>query len=173
MVSPADMQSQSPVGRRFPEVAGQALSRQRVRLPGDLAGAPAVLLVAYERRTQGDIDRWSDFLEREVPELAAFEVPTIPSLVWRPLAGWIDAGMRGGVPRELWSRVVTLYEDGAQVRAFLGDRRGGRAHVTLLDAGGVVRWFAADGFSEGAGRDLLRTLAALPGRRPDGGPARG
>jgi len=156
----------SPVGRRFPEVAGQALSRERVRLPGDLAGAPAVLLVAYERRTQDDIDRWSAFLEREIPELAAYEVPTIPSLVWRPLSSWIDAGMRGGVPHELWSRVVTLYEDGAKVRAFLGDRRGGRAHVTLLDADGVVRWFAAEGFSEAAGQSLLRALAGVPDRGP-------
>jgi hypothetical protein len=156
----------SPVGRRLPEVAGQALSRRRVRLPGAFAGAPAVLLVAYERRTQDDIDRWTAFLEREAPELAAYEVPTIPSLVWRPLAGWIDAGMRGGVPRELWSRVVTLYEDGAKVRAFLGDRRGGRAHVALLDADGLVRWFGAEGFSEGAGRGLLRALADLPGPHP-------
>jgi hypothetical protein len=158
-----------PLGRRFPEVAGQALSHDRVRLPGDLAGAPAVLLVAYERRTQDDIDRWSSFLEREVPGLATYEIPTIPSLVWRPLAGWIDAGMRGGVPRELWARVVTLYEDGGKVRAFLGDRRGGRAHVTLLDSVGVVRWFTADGFSEDAGRSLMLALADLPDPRPAAG----
>jgi hypothetical protein len=156
----------SPLGRRFPEVAGQALSRERVRLPGDLAGAPAVLLVAYERRTQDDIDRWGAFIEREAPGLAVYEVPTIPSLVWRPLSAWIDAGMRGGVPHELWSRVVTLYEDGAKVRAFLGHRSGGRAHVTLLDAGGLVRWFTAEGFSEAAGRGLLRALAELPDRGP-------
>ena len=150
-----------PVGRRFPSVTGNALSRAAVRLPEDLSGAPAVLLAAYRRGTQTDIDRWRVFLEREAPGLAVYELPVIPSFAWRPLAGVIDDGMRGGVPRALWGNVITLYREGGVVRDFLGDRGGYRAHVALLDAHGVVRWFGAGGFHSAAAGALLAALRGL------------
>jgi len=100
------------VGRRFPSVAGQALSGEPVRMPEDLLGAPALLLCAYRRGTQPDIDRWAAFAGREFPWLAVYELPIIPSIVWRPFQGMIDGGMRGGVPRHQWSRVVTFCEAG-------------------------------------------------------------
>jgi hypothetical protein len=155
------MEHPRPVGRRFPSVSAPALSGRPMRLPEDLAGSPAALLVAYRRGAQTDIDRWRDLLAREEPSLAVYEVPVIPSLVWRPLAGWIDAGMRGGVPRALWPHVVTLYEDGAVVREFLGDRGGLAACVVLLDKKGVVRWFGAGGLTTADAGALLRCLRGL------------
>ncbi|MCX6362761.1 MAG: hypothetical protein NTW58_01045 [Actinobacteria bacterium] len=147
-------------GRRFPSVAGVALSGERVRFPEDLLGAPALLLCAYRRGTQADIDRWAAFAARELPGLAVFELPIIPALIWRPLQGLIDGGMRGGVPRPQWSHVVTLYDEGAKARGFIGDGGGNRAQVVLLDAAGVVVFHDSSGFGEsGAGR-LAAALAA-------------
>jgi len=165
-----------PLGRRFPSVGGTSLAQARVRLPDDLAGSPAVLLVAYRRGTQADIDRWAAFLRLEAGAAPVFEVPVIPALVWRPLDGLIDGGMRGGVPRDQWDRVVTVYGDGAVIRGFLGDPGGLVALVVLLDAAGVVRWFHAGGFSPAAARQLLERLRELeplepptePPRRADG-----
>lgn len=156
------------VGSRFPATAGSALSGERVRFPADLAGRPAVLLVAYRRGAQPDIDRWTAFLGWQAPWLRCFEVPVIPQLTWRPLAGWIDAGMRGGVPRDSWGHVVTLYEEGAVVRDFVGDRGTDTAHVVLLDGGGTVAWFCDTGFSEEAGRALLDALETAEGRSDPG-----
>ena len=45
----------SPEGR-FPSVAGLALSGERVRFPEDTLGAPALLLCAYRRGAQADIE---------------------------------------------------------------------------------------------------------------------
>jgi hypothetical protein len=135
------------------------------RIPEDLLGAPALLLCAYRRGTQADIDRWAAFARRELPRLAVFELPIIPAIRWRPLQGWIDGGMRGGVPRKQWSRVVTLYEDGAKARAFLGDGGGDRAQVVLLDAAGVVACHDSGGFRATSARRLAAALAALPGER--------
>ena len=153
------------VGERFPKVTGSALSGERVHLPADLAGAPAVLFVAYRRGTQADIDRWSAFVGREAPDLRSLELPVIPALVWRPLAAWIDNGMRGGVPREAWSQVVTLYEEGRPLRDFLGDRGGNTAIVVLLDETGVVRWCERAGFEPRRGHALLGALAGLAQER--------
>ena len=44
----------------------------------------------------------------------------------------------GGVPRAQWSHVVTLYEEGAKARTFVGGGGGARAQVMLLDAAGLV-----------------------------------
>jgi hypothetical protein len=152
-------------GRRFPSVAGVALSGAPVRIPEDLMGAPALLLCAYRRGTQTDIDRWAAFAGRELPQLAVFELPIIPALIWRPLQGLIDGGMRGGVPRAQWSHVVTLYEEGARARDFIGDGGGDRAQVVLLDAAGVVAYHDDGGFRESGSRRLTAALAALAGER--------
>lgn len=151
----------NPVGHLLPPVAGNSLAGREVRFPESLAGRPAVLLVAYRRGTQEDVDRWIGFLTREAPGLTFFEVPTIASPVWRPLSRWIDGGMRGGVPRESWPAVVTLYEDAPRLRDFLGDRGGLSTHVVLLDREGRVAWFDAGGFRDEAGRGLLDALRGL------------
>jgi|WetSurMetagenome_2_1015567.scaffolds.fasta_scaffold123078_1 hypothetical protein len=147
-----------PVGKTLPTVAGHALSSERVVFPDDLAGRPAVLLVAYRRGTQSDVDRWTAFLEAKAPRLVRYEVPTISSGVWRPLAGWIDSGMRGGVPKAAWSSVVTLYDDASKLRDFLGDYGGYTTHVILLDKTGKVAWFNAGGFNDRAAASLLDAI---------------
>jgi len=152
-----------PPQGRFPSVAGVALSGARVRFPEDLMGAPALLLCAYRRGAQTDIDRWAAFAARELPRLAVFELPILPALIWRPLQGWIDGGMRGGVPRGQWTHVVTLYEDGAKARAFIGDGGGNRAQVVLLDAAGVVAFHDAGGFRESGARRLAAAPAVSAG----------
>jgi hypothetical protein len=149
------------LGRRFPSVAGKALSGELVRFPEDVLGSPTVLFVAYRRNTQRDIDQWAAFVRREAPEVKAYELPVIPALIWRPLQGWIDSGMRGGVPNGQWANVVTLYEQGAAARDFVGDRGGLTANVLLLDATGVVCWSWHDGFGDPAGQRLLAALASL------------
>ena len=153
----------SPLGKRLPSVKGEALSRTAVRFPEDTAGAPAILMVAYRRGTQADVDRWTAFLQERAPRTVRYEVPTIANILWRPMAGWIDSGMRGGVPQEAWSSVVTLYQDAPKLRDFLGDYGGTTTHVVLLDREGNVAWFNAGGFSERAGASLLEALQALSG----------
>jgi hypothetical protein len=148
----------APVGLTLPTVAGHALSGARVAFPDDLAGRPAVLLVAYRRGTQSDVDRWTAYLEAKAPRLVRYEVPTISSGVWRPLAGWIDSGMRSGVPKAAWSSVVTLYDDASKLRDFLGDYGGYTTHVVLLDKTGKVAWFSAGGFNDRAAASLLEAI---------------
>jgi hypothetical protein len=149
------------VGRRFPTVSGKALSGDVVCFPDDLEGAPALLLCAYRRCAQEDIDRWAAAVAGELPGLDVYELPIIPSRLWRPFQGWIDGGMRGGVPPALWAHTVTLYEEGRAARAFVGDSGGCRAQVVLLDAAGRVAFHDAEGFSAEGIAALAAALAAL------------
>jgi hypothetical protein len=156
----------NPVGFKLPSVAGTSLAGETVRFPEDLAGRPAVLLVAYRRGTQPDVDLWMAFLKAKHPEVVFYEVPTITGVAWRAMQGWIDGGMRGGVPKANWPRVVTLYGDAPILKEFLGDHGGYTTHVTVLDPGGKVVWFHASGYSGEAsvrfGEALLRMGAATP-----------
>jgi hypothetical protein len=151
----------NPIGKRLPSISGETLSRVKLRFPENLIGFPAVLLVAYRRGTQPDLDRWIEFISVNAPQLLWYEVPAIPSLIWRPLAGWIDSGMRSGVPQEKWLRVVTLYEDAAKLRDFIGDNGRDMTHLVVLNSEGVVVWFNSNGYSEETASELLRLLRRL------------
>ena len=134
--------NRDPIGEDFPSVVGESLEEQRVELPEDLEGAPAVLLIGYAQEAQFEIDRWlMGFLQLELGA-RILELPTIPDLVPTFASGWIDDGMRSGIPKEDWGVVVTLYGNAAKPLAELtGTTEGRRARIIVLDATGKVAWF--------------------------------
>lgn len=150
-----------PTGEVFPTVVGESLAGEPVELPTAFRGAPVVLLVGYEQSTQFDLDRWLLGLSRSGADVAVREIPTIPGLVPGMFGGWIDAGMRRGIPEEDWGSVVTLYSDAAPVARFTGNRDGLPGRILLLDAEGRVAFFHDRGFSVGALDRLLAELARL------------
>jgi hypothetical protein len=155
-----------PTGEPFPAVVGESLDGERVELPSAFRGEPVVLLVGYLQSSQFDIDRWLIGLSETGVDVAVREVPTIPGLVPGAFAGWIDSGMRRGIPREDWGAVVTVYGDASRIAEFTGNEEGLPARVLLLDADGRVAFFHDEGFSVAA---LSRLRAALPRTpRPSG-----
>ena len=137
-----------PTGERFPLVAGKALDGTPVEFPKVVAGRPAVLLIAFEQDGQFDVDRWILGLLQANLQAALYELPTIPGAVPGLFAGTIDEGMRGGIPKEDWGAVVTVYEDGDILAKFTGnERRRRNTRVVVLDEQGVVRFFHDRGYS--------------------------
>ncbi len=159
--------NRDPVGERFPAVAGEALDGKEWKIPGDLAGKPAILMIGYVQDSQFDIDRWLlGFLQAETP-VPFLELPTIKGLMASAAKGSIDEGMRKGIPEEDWHAVVTLWSgDAKRVVALTGNERPRNARVVLLDADGRVAWFADGGYSAREMVDLDKKarelLAALP-----------
>jgi hypothetical protein len=90
-----------------------------------------------------------------------FEVPTLPGLVPRLLAGTIDGGMRRGIPAEDWASVVTVYGDGARIAEFTGNEDGLTGRIVLLDRAGKVVWFHDRGFSVAQLKALLTAAGSL------------
>ena len=156
--------NRDPTGELFPTVVGQSLEEQRVELPTDLAGQAAVLLIGYEQDAQFDIDRWlMGILQAEVDALV-LEIPTIPSLMATMASGFIDDGMRGGIPVEDWSVVVTLYGSAARpVAELTGTTNGQLARVLVLDADGRVSWFDDKGYSARTAIALAEFVRQPPG----------
>lgn len=160
--------ARDPLGERFPTAQGRSLEGDEVELPASLAGEPAVLLIGYVQEAQFDADRWLyGLLQSELPgSVRVLEVPAIPGLFPRVLAGTIDDGMRSGIPDEDWSSVVTVYGGrAAAIEAFTGTEGPRNVRVLLLDGEGRVRWFHDQGFSARVLIELEQAVGALAGER--------
>lgn len=141
--------NRDPSGERFPSIEATSLGDDGpVRIPEDFAGGPLVILVGFVQDAQFDLDRWLYGLLDSGLEVPLREVPAARGMAARLASGFIDSGMRSGIPRDEWGAVVTTYGDAAEAIArFTGTEDPRNARVLLLDASGVVRWFHDAGYS--------------------------
>jgi len=162
----SNVPARDPVGEPFPVVRGRSLDGRDVELPTEFDGAPVILIVGYRQKAQFDIDRWLMGLLQAEVAASIVEVPTIRGLVPTMISGWIDDGMRSGIPPEDWAAVVTLYgAAAAPVVELTGNEEGQRARVLLLDGEGRVRCFADEGYSARVALELAeaaRTVRTSP-----------
>ena len=146
--------NKDPVGQVFPGVKGNALDGKIWSFPDDLKGKNVLLLIGYKQDTQFDIDRWLIGIDQKRFKVTVFEVPTIKGWVPRVISGKIDAGMRSGIPEELWKIVVTVYNDAEKIIELTGNERPLSARVIVLDKDGKVVYFHDRGFSVAALNEL-------------------
>lgn len=156
--------NRDPLGEAFPTVQGESLEGEAVTLPDALAGQPAVLLIGYKQQTQFDIDRWLLGFAQAGLKAPLLEVPTIPSLGASLASGFIDDGMRAGIPKEDWGVVVTVYGGAAKpIVALTGNENGNNARVMVLDGEGTIVWFHDRGYSTTKVLELVERVTELQG----------
>lgn len=145
-------------GKTFPQVKGKALSGEEWIIPNGMKGKPAIFLIGYKQDSQFDIDRWLIGLDMKNVQTATYELPTIQGLFPRMFATKIDAGMRRGIPKELWKGVITIYKDGELVQEFTGNENPNNARALVIDSKGVITYFHDDGFSVTALNELIDSI---------------
>ena len=158
---------------RFPRVEGESLTGTRLVLPGDFAGTMNVVLVAFARDQQRDVDGWMPFLTAVRAARGDVRVHELPTLGrrYRPMRSFIDGGMRRGIPDPaVRAATVTLYIDKTPFRRALGLGGEDDIYVLLVDRDGRVHWRAAGRFDAAKGAELdararasLGALGARPG----------
>jgi hypothetical protein len=132
---------------RFPSVHGTSLRGEKVAIPEHFEGKNTLLLIGYAQRAQFDIDRWIlGALQADIP-VAIVEVPTIAGMLPQMVQGFIDNGMRSGIPKSDWGSVVTVYEDASKIITALGNERPQSAYAVLLDKQGRIIWTSNIGYS--------------------------
>lgn len=146
---------------KFPVVEGRSLEGRRFRLPGDFEGRYNVVLVAFKREQQSDVDTWTPFLKPLAAarsDVRVYEVPTLGRR-YRLMRAVIDGGMRGGIPdRSVRAATITLYIDKLPYRRSLKLVDEDRIYVLLVDRQGKVLWRAEGRFSEASGRGLAQRI---------------
>jgi hypothetical protein len=146
---------------RFPSVLGASLERKRIQLPDDFAGEINLVAIAFQQWHQAMVNSWVPFLEeleRSVPGLRYYELPTIQRL--NPLSRvLINEGMRAGI-RDAAARqkTITLYVDKTAFRDALALPDESTIYILAVDGGGDVLWRAQGPFSPAKTQSLMQML---------------
>jgi len=146
----------------FPVVHASNLEKQEFTLPADFEGSSNLVLVAFEREQQKNIDTWLHEMKRFedlYPNFRYYELPTIE----RPNAfvrWFIDNGMRRGIPdRKARQRTITLYVEKKQFCEALAISNQKQIYAFLVDRKGNVLWRAEGDFDEAKGASLNSALS--------------
>jgi len=146
---------------QFPTVSGSNLQRKKLTLPQDFQGELNLVLIAFQRWQQSQVDAWIPFarqLEETHPALRYYELPTIQRL--NALARTVvNEGMRAGIPDPVArERTITLYLDKKTFRQALQFPHEDDIYVLLLDRQGQVLWRAEGGFTAEKGDALAAAV---------------
>ena len=152
-----------PRPAHFPPVQGKSLNGRSFALPADFGGTLNVVLIAFQRQQQAEVDTWTPMLRRlaaEHSELRVYELPTLPRTL-KLIRGFIDGGMRGGIPdTAVRAATVTMYIDKTPFKQALTIYTEDRIQVMLVDRAGVIHWRWIGPFGEVAGAALARAVQA-------------
>jgi hypothetical protein len=94
-------------------------------------------------------------------EVEIVEVPTIAGMLPQMVQGFIDDGMRSGIPKSDWGSVVTVYEDASKIIAALGNERPQSAYAVLLDKQGRIVWSSNIGYSAAQILELKKLVDSM------------
>ena len=149
---------ESLLGKPFPTLKGNSLSKKKWTLPQDLKGQKTILLTGYVQGSQFDIDRWLIGLSMAEVKTSILEVPAVKSAFISLFKDKLDQSMRNGIPSEIWKAVVTVYDDSGKLIDFTGNENPRNSRVFVLDEKGEVIFFHDRGFSVNNLQQLLKVL---------------
>lgn len=153
--------------RQFPRVDGSNLEGKRFALPGDFEAEYNVVVVAFRREQQADVDAWLPFLrEQKLAErgVRVYELPTL-NRSYRMMRGFIDGGMSRGIPEKATREAtITLYIDKSPFKKALAIASEDRIVALIVARDGRVLWREDGRFTPAAGAGLAAALDSLKGR---------
>ncbi len=142
---------------RFPRVTGSNLEGRSFVLPADFDGEFNVVLVAFRREQQADVDGWMPFLKElaaRFDDVRVYELPTL-NRSYRWMRSFIDGGMARGIPeRAVREATITLYIDKTPFKRALGIGTEDSIVSYLVARDGRVLWRADGRFTPDAGAAL-------------------
>jgi hypothetical protein len=147
--------------RRFPRVEGKNLEGRKLSLPTDFEATHNVVVIAFKREQQADVDTWMPFLRG--PRLAqhdvrVYELPTL-SRSYRIMRGMIDGGMaRGIADKATREATITLYIEKTPFKRALSIANEECITTMLVARDGRVLWRADGRFTEPLGNELVAIL---------------
>lgn len=146
----------------FPALRVRDLEGVDYVIPDDLPGGPHVIILAFQRRHQAIVERWTRPLEAVAgrhPGTEVWEVPSISS-GYRLFRSSIDGGMRAGIPSSNVRRhTLTAYTDLRALAKALQLDSLKTVHVFVVDCGGSIRWH---GEGDPSSEALEALEAAIP-----------
>jgi hypothetical protein len=147
---------------RFPSITADTLSKQTLHLPQDFGTADSLVVLAFERNQQKDLDTWAKpatDLAQASPQLRFYEIPVFP---WRDVfyRWWLNTAMRSNTPDDVARRrTIPVYVNKEKFESSLQITTEKDITVVLLDKDGRVVWRSSGPWTEEKGRALAFALA--------------
>ena len=132
----------SPVAQAdvvFPPLTADDLNGRSLNLPADLPGKPTIVVIAYKREQQPNVNAWVEQLDlRETGGQAWVELPVVGrgAVLFR---SFVDNGMRLGITSpQMRARNITIYSSRSAFNLALGISGRGEIYVALVDPDGTI-----------------------------------
>ena len=125
---------------QFPTLKAEDLNGEAVTLPGDLPGDPTLVLIAFFREQQADVDTWINALDLKSDDAPPFV--ELPVVGWRnrPFKGFIDGGMRSGIVAvEDRARTITIYSSRKDLLASFERAETDRIYALVVAQDGAIK----------------------------------
>lgn len=150
-------------GLYFPRIEARLLTGRKLNVPDDLDGELNIVIVAFKRGQQPDVDSWMPFLKGLVastPDLRAYELPVLPRSI-KLMRHFIDGGMRKGIADSARrSATMTAYIDKRRFKSALGIESEDRIFLYLVARGGRITWRADGAYTAERAAGLTARLAS-------------
>jgi ATP10 protein len=148
-------------GDMFPKIEAQTLEKKKIIFPDDLKGKVSVLATGFSQEAQEPINTWTDYLLKNHPDMAYYEVP-IGNQYWAVVSTQVDNAMRDYVPKELHSKIATYYgkQHGRYVKQFEVTNRY-TCYVFLLDTEGRILYKAVGPVTPSIQSDFEKAIVQL------------
>jgi hypothetical protein len=147
--------------RQFPRVEGSNLEGRRFLLPADFEAELNVVIVAFRREQQAEVDTWLPFLaEQKVRErgVRVYELPTL-NRSYTIMRRFIDGGMARGIPEKATrDATITLYIDKSPFKKALAISTEDRIVTMIVARDGRVLWRVDGRFTKASGAELAGAL---------------
>ncbi len=144
------------IGDSFPEITGDLLSYKKITIPEHCKGKVSILIVAFKRGTQPQVDSWTTPLMQEFSNDSDFRFLEIPMIsnFYSWISGYIDNGMRGGIVESMHKNVMTYYGPLDRYFTYFDVQDKKLCYLFLLDREGKIQ-FLANGESSSAQLTIL------------------
>lgn len=156
-------------GDVFPAYPSRNLEKQEKTIPSELTGDYKLMLVAFLRDQQADVDTWSKPIETLCKQfnrpdkefLSSYEIPVLPKM--DPAKElFIQGGMRLGVPNKIQrEHIFSLYIDKDIFKKALKIQSENSIYIYLLGDKDSILWQTSGVYTPKKGKELLETLTKL------------
>ncbi len=159
-------------GDRFASMSARDLERRPRSLPEAFTGRWNLVMVAFLREHQEDVDTWTAWQSTVADEHPGFECYEVPMLAvrWLPMRRAIDGGMAYAVgDAAIKRRTLTVYTNVARAAHALDIDDTSVITALLVDDTGTIRWRAAGPATPEATASVMAVLADDGGASEDDG----
>lgn len=143
---------------KMPSVISEDLNYKKITVPSDLPGKKTLVIIAFQRKQQKNVDSWTQGMKLTKSLLPWVEMPVIndPGSIGR---WFVNSGMRRGVTgTDSRAHVITVYTSKKKFLSALGITDETYVYALVVDRSGHVLAFIKGDYTPEGAQKILGAL---------------